>query len=182
MPGRPAKHAEKPHFRLMAAPRRARAWRRSSSAISGRPSAIRAATAGSGGGGGVAGSRRRSGAWRSAICADRLPAEEAIDPLQDHRRQMLDLERRRAFHPQHQRGRFRGLVARARGQLILIGSLWAATSGPTMSPQRARISAEAKPCDLRASLRVAPRKSESGRGKLRGALLMGGALMPSWAQ
>ena len=67
---------------------------------------MRAAISGSSGGGGVGGSRRRSGAWRKRDAADRLPAEEAVDPFQDHRRQMLDFERRRAFHPQHQSGRF----------------------------------------------------------------------------
>ena len=69
--------------------------------------------------------------------ADRLPAEEAVDPLQDHGRQMLDFERRRTFDPQHQRGRFRGCRrSSARGQLIFIGSQWAAISAPTMSAQR----------------------------------------------
>src|SRR5674476_1093365 len=33
--------------------------------------------------------------------ADGLPAEEAVDPFQDHRQQMLDFERRRALDPQH---------------------------------------------------------------------------------
>ena len=38
--------------------------------------------------------------------ADRAPAEEAVDPLQDDVGGMLDLQRRRALHPQYQRGRF----------------------------------------------------------------------------
>src|SRR5450759_1848512 len=49
--------------------------------------------------------------------ADRLPAEEAVDPLQDHRRQMLNFERRRAFHPQHQGGRFRNAVVHVAGRI-----------------------------------------------------------------
>src|SRR6185437_14942885 len=68
-----------------------------------------------------------------------------------------------------------------RGQLIFSGSLWAAISGPAMSAQRAMISAEAKPCALSASLKVAPSSSESGRGKLRAGLLIQGGLMPSSA-
>ena len=43
------------------------------------------------------------------------------------------------------------------------------------------ISVEAKPCALRLSLKVAPVKSESGRGKLREGLLIEVALMPSLA-
>src|SRR5690242_12525792 len=34
--------------------------------------------------------------------ADRLPAEEAIDPLQDHPGEMLNLQRRRPLDPKHQ--------------------------------------------------------------------------------
>src|ERR1017187_1970108 len=49
--GPPCQGPEKAHFRLMAAPRRASAWRRSSSSIAGRLAAIRAATFGSSGGG-----------------------------------------------------------------------------------------------------------------------------------
>ncbi len=35
----------------------------------------------------------------------RAPAEETVDALQDDIRAMLDFERHRALHPQHQRGR-----------------------------------------------------------------------------
>ena len=72
---------------------------------------MRAASAGSGGGRGDSALRCRSGAWRKRNAADGLPAEEAVDPFQNDRRQMLDFERRRAFDPQHQRGGFRRLVA-----------------------------------------------------------------------
>src|SRR5262249_56974790 len=37
----------------------------------------------------------------------RLPAEEAIDPVKDDARQVLDLESRRALNSQDQGGRFR---------------------------------------------------------------------------
>jgi hypothetical protein len=60
----------------------------------------------------------------------------------------------------------------ARGQVIFIGSLWAAISGPAISAQRAMISVEAKPCALRLSLKVAPVNSESSRGKLREGLFI----------
>ena len=55
----------------------------------------------------------------------------------------------------------------ARGQVIFIGSLWAAISGPAIVAQRAMSSVEAKPCAFKLSLKVAPVNSESGRGKLR---------------
>ena len=57
----------KAQFRLMAAPRRASAWRKSSSSTAGRLAAMRATISGSSGGGRVGGSRRRSGAWRKAM-------------------------------------------------------------------------------------------------------------------
>ena len=75
---------------------------------------MRAATAGSGG---LGGSGRRAPAQRRLAqrqAADRLPAEEAVDPLQDHRRQMLDFDRGRALDPQHQRGGFRRRLRRLR--------------------------------------------------------------------
>ena len=71
---------------------------------------MRAASAGSGCAGGrcFAAPQRRL-TQRNA--ADRLPAEEAVDPFEDDRRQMLDFERRRAFNPQHQGGGFGRLFA-----------------------------------------------------------------------
>src|SRR5665213_3649131 len=65
----------------------------------------------------------------------------------------------------------------ARGQVIFIGSLWAAISGPAISAQRAMISFDAKPCALRLSLKAAPVNSDKGRGKLREGLFIGSALL-----
>ena len=57
-------------------------------------------------------SRRRNGACRMRDLADRLPAEKAVHPLQDHIRQVLDLDRRRPLDPQHQRAGLRRLAVR----------------------------------------------------------------------
>ena len=43
--------------------------------------------------------------------ADCLPTEETVDPLEDEGGQVLNLERRRALNPQHQRGGLRRFFA-----------------------------------------------------------------------
>ena len=53
--------------------------------------------------GGFGFGRAPSGAWRKRDPTDRLPAEEAIDPLQDQIRLVLHLDRRRSLDPQHER-------------------------------------------------------------------------------
>ena len=91
-------------WRLTAAPSRASAARRSSSAISGRLAASRAAAAASGFRSGRArGPPQRRLPQRDAL--DGAPAEEAIDALADHPGEMLNLDRGRSFDPQNQRAR-----------------------------------------------------------------------------
>ncbi len=108
---------------LMAAPSRASACRRSSSSISGSVRAMRLGRGGIGRRAAAGGARGRSGACRSRRPADRLPAEEAVDPLQDDAGQVLDFERGRAFDPQHQGAGLGGLGRRAaRGHWIFTGS------------------------------------------------------------
>src|SRR5690349_15530661 len=48
----------------------------------------------------------RQGSLPQGNPAHRMPAEEAVDPLQDHVRAVLNFQRHWALHPQHQRGRF----------------------------------------------------------------------------
>ena len=98
---------------------------------------------------------------RSRITADRCWISSAAGPsTRKHHCRRL---RRRGTLP--------------RGQLIFIGSLWAAISGPAISAQRAMSSAEAKPCALRPSLKVAAVNSDSGRGKLREGLFISGVIL-----
>jgi len=183
MAGRKAKQLA--HFRLMAAPSRPSAWRRSSSTTSGRrlrqcgrPRPDRAGAAGAGF------SRRRSGAWRSEM--RRWPAQpkKRLTRLQYDSGQMLDLERGRSFDPQPpcvavQEPQSRG-VFWARGAV----DLHSAAMGGRFRDLRCRpsaemISDEAKPCVFKRSVRVVAMKSESGRGKLRAGLLIKGVLMAS---
>ena len=135
-------------FRLTAAPSRPSACAQILVVDSAGAAAMRAAAAGSGGAGRLLGACRRERGLAQRDAADRLPAEEAVDPLQDHRRLMLDFDRRRTFDAQHQRGRLAGpsSPSTARGQLILIGSLWAAISAPDDVGPARDDSVEAKPC------------------------------------
>ena len=85
--GSPAKVQECAHVRLMAAPSRAKRLRanhrrRSRAALA----AMRAAASGSGGGGGLRGSRRRSGAWRSAMRPTACQPKKRLTRSQDDRR------------------------------------------------------------------------------------------------
>src|SRR5712671_1794749 len=45
--------------------------------------------------------------------ADRAPAEEAVHPFDDDSGKVLDFQRHRPFHAQHQRGRFRVVLMHA---------------------------------------------------------------------
>ena len=92
-------------FRFIAAPNRASAARDSSSSTEDRDTGdfghllrVRGAARR-----GPLAPRQRRLAQRQF--AHRTPAEEAVDPLQDHVRGMLDLQRHRALDPQHQGGR-----------------------------------------------------------------------------
>ena len=117
------------------------------------------------------------------------PAQEAIDAFADDVGEMLDLDRRRSFDPQNERAG----VARpnadpsppvsevaggdtGRGHWILIGSLCAAISPPTISVQRVTSSAEAKPCRVNVSPTTLPRSSRSGLAKEREGLFINGVL------
>ena len=87
------------------------------------------------------------------------------------------------FRPEENAKRFAASAQRMAlpelSEADFIGSLEAATSAPTMSGQRERISAEAKPCDFRTPVKVGASRSDSGRGKLRAGLLMQGIVVPS---
>ncbi len=127
-------------------------------------------------------SLRRNGAWRSEM------RPIACQPKNRLTRSNTTADRcwiSRAAGPSTRSTRVAGSggasvgVFWARGQLIFIGSLWVAISGPAMSAQRAMISDEAKPCVFSASVMVVAIKSESGRGKLRAGLLIKGVLVAS---
>ena len=93
-------------FRLIEAPSRASAARNSSSSIADsvlrdlRPRLRRPGAAGAR----PIPARQRGLPQRQP--AHRAPAEEAVDALQDNVGGVLDFQRHRALHPQHQRGRF----------------------------------------------------------------------------
>ena len=138
-----ARRVQQAQFRLIEAPSRASAARNSSSSTADRVSATFATAFGSG-----ARRRRRPVPARQRRLpqrqpADRAPAEEAVDPLQDHVGGMLDLQRHRPLDPQHQRRRFLRLpLHRPRPlhlqRLGMGGDLAARRSRPSASPVRAR--------------------------------------------
>ena len=168
-------------WRFTAAPSRASAARKSSSAISGMVAAILAAAAASTAGAGEGGVRR-SGAWRKRDALDSTPAEEAIDPLADHVGQMLNSRSQPGLRPAEPacpgqpRCSLGCRAGPARGHWILIGSLCAAISAPAISVQRVTSSADAKPCRVKLSPTTLPRRSRKRFGKAAAGLVHAEAL------
>src|SRR5580704_7459343 len=158
-------------LRLTAAPNRASACLKSSSAMSGKLAASRATAAGS-----LAffGLRvpRRSGAWRNAM---RAMARQPRNWLTRSQITLVECWISIAAGPSTRSTKVPGSRASpsaGRCHWILIGSLRAAISAPTISVQRVTNSAEAKPCFLKASPIVLPTTSRSGLAKEREGLFM----------
>ncbi len=176
--------------RLTAAPRRASACRKSRSATCGMLAAIRSAATGSTAAAGRC-IDRRSGACRKTI------RSTARQPRKRLTRSQITLARccisiaagpstRKTSVPAGRPNANPSWLVRdgpgadtARGHWILIGSLWAATSPPTISVQRVTSSAEAKPCRVKVSPTTLLRRSRSGFAKERGGLFtMGCSVIP----
>ena len=175
MPGRGAEPAREPQFRLIEAPSRASAARSSSSSTA----ASVAATLADRGGIGRAGrswpvaARQRRLPQRQP--ADRVPAEEAVDPLQDDVGGMLDFQRHRALDPQHQRRR----LLRAGPRPGAATGSSAARNGRRPRARRSRPSASpvratAKPCLAKASANTSPSRTDSGFAEIGPGFAMGG--------
>ncbi len=144
MARRQGRTTRQPQFRLIEAPSRASAARNSSSSTAESVSATSATDLGSGGSGVLGRSAARQWRLPQRQPADRAPAEEAIDPLQQCVGGVLDFQRRGTFHPQHQRGRFLRLALDRPRPLDL---------------QRLGVSGDLGSCDLR------PSRHQFARGK-----------------
>ena len=119
------------------------------------------------------GSRRRSGAWRSAM------RPTACQPKKRLTRSRITADSAGFRSPPGLRPAAPAWPAPARRSssigarpLIFIGSLWAAISGADDVGPAGDDFGRGEALRLKASLKVAPRNSESGRGKLREGLFI----------
>src|SRR5580700_5544440 len=164
--------------RLTAAPSRASACLRSSSAMSGKLAASRATAAGSLV---LTGLRvpRRSGAWRNAM---RAMARQPRNWLTCSQITLVECWISIAAGPSTRSTKVpgsRSSPSTGRCHWILIGWLCAAMSAPTISVQRVTSSAEAKPCFLKVSPMALPTRSRNGLAKEReGLFMMRGSVIP----
>src|SRR6185295_2375649 len=173
MAGCGGRTAQKAQFRLIAAPSRASAARRSSSSTADRVSATFATDFGSSAREGAGPFRRDSGACRSAS------RPTALQPKKRLTRCSITSDEcwiSSAAGPSTRKISVAGSCgcpSTGRGHCIFSGSEWAAISAPAMSAQRVTSSRAAKPCLAKASEKTSLSRTERGFAEIGPGFAMG---------